>query len=95
MLSDTSHDQLLYTYIRKCHFVSLPGGQILNVNALNHWPMPSYYVSVGVGVGAACLIGQHLIGQNDRAVCKRHDLSWRCVREAQSALRLRAGPARH
>ena len=30
----------------------------------------------------------HLIGQNDRAVCKRHGLSWRCIHEAQSALAL-------
>ena len=85
---------LLYTYnIFRC-FVSLPGGQILNVNALNHWPMPrarrvlnmlSCYASVGVHVS-------HLIGQNDRAVCKRHGLSWRCIRKAQSTLRSWAGP---
>ena len=32
----------------------------------------------------------HLIGQNNRAVCKRHGMSWRCI-----ALRARepAGPA--
>ena len=58
---------LLYYYIhvykiffRKCRFVSLPGGQILNVNVLDHWPMPrdasSCYVSVGVGVACACRI---------------------------------------
>ena len=40
--------------------MSLPGGQILNVNTLDHWPMPrdvsmpSCYVSVGVGAACAC-----------------------------------------
>ena len=34
-----------------------------------------------------------LTGQNDRAACKRHGLSWRCIQchETQSAMRL--GPA--
>ena len=27
-------------FFRKCRFVSLPGGQILNIDALDHWPMP-------------------------------------------------------
>ena len=43
---------------------------------------------------SVCVL-MHLIGQNDRAVCKRHGLSWRCIREVQSALRSRAGPAGH
>ena len=33
--------------------------------------------------------------QNDGAMCNRHGLSWRCIREAQSALCSQAGPARH
>ena len=28
-------------FFRKCRFVSLPAGQILNINTFDHWPMPT------------------------------------------------------
>ena len=37
----------------------------------------------------------HLIGQNDRVLCKRHGLSWKCIPQLQSPSHLWAGPAGH
>ena len=49
--------------------------------------MKIFFQKVSVGVLT------HLIGQNNRTVCKRHCLSWRCIQchEAHSASR--SGPA--
>ena len=39
-----------------------------------------------------CVI-THLIGRNDRAICKRHCLSWRCIQCCVAHSASRSGPA--
>ena len=53
--------------------MSFSGGQILNVNELDHWPMPRdvslKYAKLLRNCGRVCGVHvSHLIGRNDRAV---------------------------